>query len=208
MNKECFVKKGCHAELDSASHLVSGLESGEIPNQVCNDNINKRRGFTLLELLVVVLIIGILAAVALLQYRVAVAKSRYAQLMPLTSHIKTSQEIYYLANGAYAANCEELEADMPGGYFIHDGTKKIFSPDMSVSVNCYQEETDGSMRVTAILKDSKTGSYLASHEIPLDRDATHQRYCWVENTPAQALWQKVCKSLGGQSVGNGYYLLP
>ena len=36
MNQKGFIKK-CHAELDSASHLVSGLESGEIPNQVWND---------------------------------------------------------------------------------------------------------------------------------------------------------------------------
>ena len=65
--------------------------------------------FTLVELLVVVLIIGILAAIALPQYQKSVAKARLANLLVVGRELHEAQERYYLEHGSYTTNIDKMD---------------------------------------------------------------------------------------------------
>ena len=83
-----------------------------------------KKAFTLIELLVVVLIIGILAAIALPQYQKAVEKARAMQAVTVVKAIGDAQEVYYLANGQYADNFDDLGVNVPGEDFTYRGILK------------------------------------------------------------------------------------
>ncbi len=73
-----------------------------------------RKGFTLIELLVVVLIIGILAAVAVPQYQLAAEKSRASQGIVLAKSLAEAQKVFFMANGYYTSNLDDLDISVPG----------------------------------------------------------------------------------------------
>ena len=74
---------------------------------------NEKR-FYVIELLVVVLIIGILAAVALPQYTKAVEKSRATEAITLLGNLLNAEQIYKMSTGAYTSDMTLLDLQMPG----------------------------------------------------------------------------------------------
>ena len=60
-----------------------------------------QKGFTLIELMIVVAIIGILAAVALPAYQDYTARSQMSEAMSLTSGARTAVTEFYTSNGQF-----------------------------------------------------------------------------------------------------------
>ncbi len=71
----------------------------------------RRAGFTLVELAVVIVIIGVLAAFGVPRFIKSVERSKAAEAFEYLASIRTSQERYQAQYGTYATNVTDLDIE-------------------------------------------------------------------------------------------------
>lgn len=102
-----------------------------------------QQGFTLIELMIVVAIIGILAAIAIPAYQDYVAKSQAAEAPTLVSGVKTPVELYVSTHGQFPTTAElnDLGTRLEGTYVksivsdAADGTDNNGAGKLTVTFN-------------------------------------------------------------------------
>jgi prepilin-type N-terminal cleavage/methylation domain-containing protein len=68
--------------------------------------VGMKRGFTLLELMVVIIILGVLATLGVMQYQAAIEKSRGAEARQILGQLRSQCAAIYMAEGS-VDNCDE-----------------------------------------------------------------------------------------------------
>ncbi len=154
--------------------------------------MKNKLGFTLLELLVVVLIIGILAAIAFPQYQLAVDKSRFAALMNITKALTSANERFYLTNGRYSTNLNELDVEIKANRISKEGTTAYFDWGKCKLHNQRQVYCINNKN----LQNEFTIFYYFSDHSTYRR----QSLCMAFTTQSNSRYAKLCKSMGNYYV--------
>lgn len=82
-----------------------------------------KKGFSLLEQMVVILVIGVLVTAAVLQYAEIVEKTRRTEAAVILHEIQKSELRYHQSNGTYTQDTSALDIDWPAGrYFSYEVT--------------------------------------------------------------------------------------
>ena len=117
----------------------------------------QQMGFTLIELMIVVVIVGILASIAYPSYRESVAKGKRAQARAVLSQAQQWMERHYSENYRYDKTAAGVAIDnTEGGIFASQfGTAPVAS-EGSASYNITLETTDSGTKYT--LTATRTGS--------------------------------------------------
>ncbi len=80
-----------------------------------------RKGFTLVELAVVIIIIGVLAAFAVPRFLDAMERSKAAESFNYLSAVRAAQERYQTRQGTYADDITKLDIQMPAPKYFGVG---------------------------------------------------------------------------------------
>jgi type IV pilus assembly protein PilA len=112
---------------------------------------SKQRGFTLVELAIVIVIIGVLASFGVPRFRDAVERSKAGEALNYLTAVRTAQERYHAREGTYASVMGDLDISLP--------TPKYFTVGDIAAGSTDDLEDSWTMTLTRVGASAGYGAY-------------------------------------------------
>jgi len=77
-----------------------------------------KKGFTLVEVLIVVIIIGILASIGIPQFAASIEKAKGGEARAGLGHIQTGEKVYFAEKEFYTTNPANLDITLSQKYWV------------------------------------------------------------------------------------------
>lgn len=162
------------------------------PRVSCRASRAGRRGFTTIELLIALVILGVLMAVALPNYQSSMRKSRRAEAFTALTNIQQSQERHRSTNAAFTTLITEATTATPpglgqpatrtsSGYYdltitSADATTYVAT---ATAVTGSSQANDGTCSVLAVRMQGGNIRYGAGASIDWTGTNTDPQRCWA-----------------------------
>ena len=95
----------------------------------------ENRAFTLMELIVAIIIVGVLASLAIPRFSDTIEKSRTAEAINILQTLREAQEVYRLENPGYTADPTDLDVTIPASQNFNAPTLATADPVASIERN-------------------------------------------------------------------------
>ena len=152
-----------------------------------------KKGFTLIEILVVVLIVGILTAIALPQYQKVRDRVQYSTVMPIVKTVGDAMERYYMQHGSYPTRMNDIDISLESNEIEDFQGSDVILFDWG---NCYFETGSTPLFACNLEKELVAFGYSPEERIyycASARDTSSRSYKFCANMPgAEFLMNTFC----------------